>query len=84
MGAAPATASYFSAIIGARRRFQRTLRVAPMLLCAVLNVSVGTALRIFRDPGLGCPPGSGAGPILMAGFNGRLDATLSKKARRLG
>jgi hypothetical protein len=54
-----------------------------MLLCALLNFSVKTAFRIFRDPGLGCPPGSGAGPILMAGCNGRLNATLSKKARRL-
>ena len=54
-----------------------------MLLCAVLNVSVGTAFRRFRDPGLGCPPGSGAGPILIAGCNGKLNATLAKKAWRL-
>ena len=31
-----------------------------MLLCAVLKASVGTALRIFRDPGLRSPLGRGA------------------------
>jgi hypothetical protein len=54
-----------------------------MLLCAVLNISVDTALRIFRDPGLGCPLGSGAGPILIAGCSGKLNASLAKKAWRL-
>jgi hypothetical protein len=53
-----------------------------MLLCAVLNVSVGTALRMFRDPGLGRPLGSGAGPILIAGCTGKLNASLAKKAWR--
>jgi hypothetical protein len=55
-----------------------------MHLCAVLNLSVDTAFRIFRDPGLGCPLGSGAGPILIAGCNGKLNASLAKKAWRLG
>jgi peptidoglycan/LPS O-acetylase OafA/YrhL len=64
--------------------FSKLLGVALMLLCAVLNVSVDTALLIFRDPSLGCPLGSGAGPILIAGCNGKLNATLAKKAWRLG
>jgi hypothetical protein len=55
-----------------------------MLRCAVLNVSVGTAFRIFRDPSLGSPLGSGAGPILIAGCGGKLSATFSKNAWRSG
>jgi hypothetical protein len=55
-----------------------------MFRCAVLNVSVGTAFRIFLDPSL-CPPlGSGAGPILIAGCAGKFSASLSKNARRFG
>ena len=55
-----------------------------MLRCAVLSVSVGTALRILRKPGLCSPLGSGAGPILIAGCGGKLSATFSKNARRSG
>jgi hypothetical protein len=50
-----------------------------MLRCAVLNVSVGTALRIFRNPSLRFPLGSGAGPILIAGCAGKCSATFLKK-----
>jgi hypothetical protein len=72
-----------SGLVAARRRFQM-LPLAPMLLCAVLNASVGTALRMFRDPGLRSPLGRGAGPILIAGCGGKLCASLSKKAWRFG
>jgi hypothetical protein len=51
-----------------------------MLRCAVLSISVGTAFRIFRDPGLRPPPKSGAGPILIAGCGDKLSASFSKKA----
>jgi hypothetical protein len=54
-----------------------------MLRCAVLNVSVGTAFRIFRDPSRS-PLGSGAGPILIAGCIGKFSASFSKNARRFG
>jgi len=50
----------------------------------VLKVSVGTALRKFCNPALCSPPGSGAGPILIAGCGGKLSATFSKNARRSG
>jgi len=50
-----------------------------MLRCALLSVSVGTAFRILRDPGL-CPPlGSGAGPILIVGCSDKLRDSLAKK-----
>jgi len=55
-----------------------------MLRCAVLNVSVGTAFRIFRDPSLRFPLGSGAGPILIAGCAGKCNASFSKNACRFG
>jgi hypothetical protein len=55
-----------------------------MLRCAVLNVSVGTACRIFRDPSLCFPLGSGAGPILIAGCAGKWSASFSKNACRFG
>jgi len=55
-----------------------------MLRCAVLRVSVGTALRKFDNPALCSPLGSGAGPILIAGCGGKLSATFSKNARRSG
>jgi hypothetical protein len=55
-----------------------------MLRCAVLNVSVGTAFRIFRDPSLRPPLGSGAGPILIAGCAGKFSASFSKNACRFG
>jgi hypothetical protein len=55
-----------------------------MLRCAALKVSVGTALRIFRDPGLCSPLGSGAGPILIAGCGGKLSASFLKNAWRFG
>jgi hypothetical protein len=72
------------AIVAARRGFNKMLRLEPMLLCAVLNASVGTALRIFRDPGLRSPLGKGAGPILIAGCGDKLCASFSKNAWRLG
>jgi len=50
----------------------------------VLNVSVGTAFRIFRDPSLRFPPGSGAGAILIAGCAGKCSASFSKNACRSG
>jgi hypothetical protein len=59
-------------------------RFAFMLRCAVLSASVGTALRKFRNPALGCPLGSGAGPILIAGCGDKLSASLSKNACRFG
>jgi len=59
-------------------------RLAPLLLCAVLKASVGTALRIFRDPGLRSPLGRGAVPILIAGCGGKLCASFSKNAWRFG
>ena len=46
-----------------------------MLRCAVLNVSVGTACHIFRDPSLRFPLGSGAG---------KWSASFSKNACRFG
>jgi hypothetical protein len=55
-----------------------------MLRCAVLSLSVGTALRIFRNPGLRSPLGSGAGPILTAGRGGKLYASFSKNAWQFG
>jgi hypothetical protein len=55
-----------------------------MLRCAALKVSVGTAFRKFRDPGLCSPLGSGAGPILIAGCGGKLRASFSKNAWRSG
>jgi hypothetical protein len=55
-----------------------------MLRCALLKVSVGTALRKFRNPALRSPPGSGAGPILIAGCGGKLSASFSKNAWRSG
>jgi hypothetical protein len=55
-----------------------------MLRCAVLSLSVGTALRMLRNPGRRLPLGSGAGPILTAGWSGKLCANLSKKACRFG
>ena len=55
-----------------------------MLRCAVLSLSVGTALRILRNPGLRFPLGRGAGPILTAGCGGKLCASFSKNARRFG
>jgi hypothetical protein len=72
------------AIVATVGGFNRMLRLAPMLLCAVLNASVGTALRIFRDPGLRFPLGRGAGPILIAGCGGKLCASFSKNACRFG
>jgi len=55
-----------------------------MLRCAVLSVSVGTALRKFRNPALCPPPGSGAGPILIVGCDDKLSANFSKNACRFG
>ncbi len=55
-----------------------------MLRWAEHNVCVGTALRRWRDPGLRTPLGRGAGPILIAGCEGRLSASFSKNARRFG
>jgi len=55
-----------------------------MLRWAVHNVCVGTALRRWRDPGLRTPLGRGAGPILIAGCEGRQSASLSKNAWRFG
>jgi hypothetical protein len=55
-----------------------------MLRCAVLRLSVGTALRRFRNPGLRSPLGRGAGPILIAGCGGKLSASFSKNACLLG
>jgi hypothetical protein len=46
--------------------------------------SVGTAFRIFRDPSLRPPLGSGAGPMLIAGCAGKFSASLSKNACRFG
>jgi hypothetical protein len=54
-----------------------------MLLCAVLNVFV-TASRVFRDPALRSPLGTGAGPIFNAGCGGKLSASFSKNAWRFG
>jgi hypothetical protein len=55
-----------------------------MLRCAALKVSVGTALRMFRNPALCFPAGSGAGLILNAGCGGKLCASFSKNAWRSG
>jgi hypothetical protein len=63
--------------------FPRMIR-AFMRRCALLSVSVGTAFRILRDPGLCFPLGSGAGPILIAGCSDKLTDSLAKKARRSG
>ena len=50
-----------------------------MLRCAVLRLSVGAALRKFRNPGLRSPMGRGAGPILIACCGGKVSASFSKK-----
>jgi hypothetical protein len=60
------------------------LVLALMLRCALLSVSVGTAFRILRDPGLCSPLGSGAGPILIAGCSDKLRDSLAKNAWRSG
>jgi hypothetical protein len=60
------------------------LILAFMLRCALLSVSVGTAFRILRDPGLCSPLGSGAGPILIAGCSDKLRDSLAKNAWRSG
>ena len=73
-----------SDVVVARRRFSKMLRLFPMLRCAVLRLSVGAALRIFRNPGLRSPLGTGAGPILIAGCGGKLSASFSKNACLLG
>jgi len=60
------------------------LILAFMLRCALLSVSVGTAFRILRGPGLRSPLGSGAGPILIAGCSDKLTDSLAKNAWRSG
>ena len=55
-----------------------------MLRYAALSLSVGTALRMLRNPGRRFPLGTGAGPILNAGSGGKLWASFSKNARRFG
>jgi hypothetical protein len=60
------------------------LVLAFMPRCALLSVSVGTAFRILRGPGLCSPPGSGAGPVLIAGCSGKLTDSLAKNAWRFG
>jgi hypothetical protein len=52
--------------------------------CELLSVSVGTAFRILRDPGLCSPLGSGAGRILIAGCSDKLRDSLAKNAWRSG
>jgi len=64
--------------------FNEMLRLFPMLRCALLRLSAGTALRKFRNPGLRSPLGRGAGPILIAGCGGKLNASFSKNACLLG
>ena len=56
----------------------------PMLRCAVLSRCAGTAFHTIRNPCLRFPPGIGAGPILIAGCGGKLSASFSKKACRVG
>jgi hypothetical protein len=56
----------------------------PMLRCAALSRSAGTAFHTIRNPCLRFPPGIGAGPILIAGCGGKLSASFSKKACRSG
>jgi len=56
----------------------------PMLRCPVLSRCAGTAFRITRNPCLCSPLGIGAGPILIAGCGGKLNASFSKKACRSG
>lgn len=51
---------------------------------AVHKRCVGTARRKWRDPALRIPLGRGAGLILIAGRDGKVSATLSKNACRLG
>ena len=60
------------------------LRLAFILRCAALKVSVSTAFRKFRNPALCFPAGSGAGPILIAGCGGKLSASFLKNAWRSG
>jgi hypothetical protein len=55
-----------------------------MLRWAEHNVCVGTAFRMFRDPAPRTPLGKGAGLILIAGREGKLSASFSKNAWRLG
>jgi hypothetical protein len=55
-----------------------------MRRCALLSVSLGAAFRILRDPGPLFPPGSGAGPILIADCPDKLKDSLAKKAWRSG
>jgi hypothetical protein len=59
-------------------------RAVAMLRCAVLSFSLGTALRMLRNPTRLVPLGSGAGPILTAGCSGKLCANFSKNAWRFG
>ena len=56
----------------------------PMLRCAVLSRCAGTAFHTIRNPCLCFPPGIGAGPILIAGCGGKLNASFSEKAWRSG
>jgi hypothetical protein len=55
-----------------------------MLRCAVLSLCAGTAFRIIHKPRLRSALGIGAGPILIAGRVGKLNASFSKKACRSG
>ena len=59
-------------------------RCVSMLRCAVLSLCAGTAFRITRKPCLRSALGIGAGPILIAGRGGKLNASFSKKACRSG
>jgi hypothetical protein len=59
-------------------------RAVAMLRCAVLSFSLGTALRMLRNPTRLVPLGSGAGPILTAGCSGKRCANFSKNAWRFG
>src|SRR6267378_4437452 len=65
-----------------RRSEVKEQRLAFMLRWALLSVSVGTAFRILRDPGLCSPLGRGAGPILIAGCSDKLRDSLAKNAWR--
>ena len=60
------------------------LILAFMLRCALLSVSVGTAFRILRDPGLCFPLGTGAGQTLIVGCSDKLRDSLAKNAWRSG
>ncbi len=55
-----------------------------MLRCALFSLCVGTAFRIIRKPRSCSAQGIGAGPILIAGCGGKLNASFSKKARGAG